>query len=342
MDRSPIYDSVFKTMAEKMPKLLVPLVNEAFGTAYPEDAPVTRMGEEHAGRRKKIVDAAFCIGGRTFHIECQSSWDPHMAMRMDEYDREIAHEEADARGEDRRLVLPASCVVFLRNATSMPDSISIEVEEFGGAVSEHRSQAIWAKRMSADGMFEKHLLILLPFWLMRYEGRFDAIVQDSALEEDLLAECRNIQERLAEAVAGDAFLQARKRLSGAAEGGSIFWKRMTELIIEVSDHLLRDYVPLQREVREAMGGKILKFADERHAEEMREVEERCARAEERSARAEERYAEAEERHTEEMREANARIARGLSQYGIDQSIIDQVLSFGKKDGSDDGPSAQQA
>ena len=91
-----------------------------------------------------------------------------------------------------------------------------------------------------------------------------------------------------------------------------------------------------------MGGKILKFADERyaeaeerHAEEMREAEERCARAEE-------RYAEAEERHAEEMREANARIARELSRHGVDQSIIDQVLSFGKKDGSDDGPSAQQA
>ena len=119
-----------------------------------------------------------------------------------------------------------------------------------------------------------------------------------------------------------------------------------------------------------MGGKILKFADERyaeaaerHAEEMREAEERCARAEERyaeaeersaraekryaeakerSARAEERYAEAEERHAEEMREANARIARELSRHGVDQSIIDQVLSFGRKDGSDDGPSAQQA
>ena len=117
---------------------------------------------------------------------------------------------------------------------------------------------------------------------------------------------------------------------------------MTELIIEVSDHLLRDYVPLQGEVREAMGGKILKFADERyaeaaerHAEEMREAEERCARAEE-------RYAEAEERHAEEMREANARIARELSRHGVDQSIIDQVLSFGRKDGSDGGPSAQQA
>ena len=167
MDRSPIYDSVFKTMAEKMPELLVPLVNEAFGTAYPEDAPMTRLGEEHAGKRKRIVDAAFRIEGRTFHIECQSSWVPHMAMRMDEYDHEIAHEEAEARGEDRLLVLPASCVVFLRDARSTPDFISVEAMEFDGTIFEHRSRAIWAKQLSADEMFAKHLLILLPFWLMR-------------------------------------------------------------------------------------------------------------------------------------------------------------------------------
>ena len=359
MDRSPIYDSVFKTMAEKMPELLVPLVNEAFGTAYPEDAPVTRLGEEHAGKRKRIVDAAFRLEGRAFHIECQSSWDPHMAMRMDEYDHEIAHEEAEARGEDRLLVLPASCVVFLRDARSMPDFISVEAMEFDGTIFEHRSRAIWAKQLSADEMFAKHLLILLPFWLMRYEGRFAAIARDSALEEELLAECRDIQERLAEAAADN--VPARKHPSGAAEGGSIFWKRMTELIIEVSDHLLRDYVPLQGEVREAMGGKILKFADERyaeaaerHAEEMREAEERCARAEEqyaraeeryaeaeeRSARAEERYAEAEERHAEEMRRESERIAKGLAAHGVDQSIIDEIFGADWKDESGEGSSEQ--
>lgn len=335
MDRSPIYDSAFKTMAEKMPELLVPLVNEAFGTAYPEDAPVTRMGEEHAGKRKKIVDAAFCIGGRTFHIECQSSWDPHMAMRMDEYDREIAHEEADARGEDRWLVLPASCVVFLRDAKTTPDFISIEIEGFGGAVSEHRSRAIWAKQMSADEMFEKHLLILLPFWLMRYEGRFDAIVQDSALEEDLLAECRKIQGRLAEAVEEDAFRAARKRLAGTAGNSTIFWKRMTELIIEVSDHLLRDYGPLQGEVREAMGGKILKFQDELHAEEMRELEERFAEREQRV-----REESLKQGIKQGIEQANRRYARELSAYGVEQSIIDKVFGLGQKDEDSEKPSAQ--
>jgi hypothetical protein len=31
MDSSNIYDSVFKTMVHKTPKLLVPLINEVFG-----------------------------------------------------------------------------------------------------------------------------------------------------------------------------------------------------------------------------------------------------------------------------------------------------------------------
>ena len=89
-----------------------------------------------------------------------------------------------------------------------------------------------------------------------------------------------------------------------------------------------------------MGGKILKFADERyaeaverHAEEMREAEERCARAEE-------RYAEAEERHAEEMRRESERIAKGLAAHGVDQSIIDEIFGADWKDESGEGSSEQ--
>lgn len=121
MSRDSIYDSVFKTMTQKMPHLLVPLVNYVFGTEFPEDVEVVCMGEEYEGKvKKRIADSVFRIEGRIFHIECQSQWDPNMAMRMDRYDREIAHEEAEARRECHRLKLPESCVIFLRNARSMP------------------------------------------------------------------------------------------------------------------------------------------------------------------------------------------------------------------------------
>lgn len=76
MSRDSIYDSVFKTMTQKMPHLLVPLVNYVFGTEFPEDVEVVCMGEEYEGKvKKRIADSVFRIEGRIFHIECQSQWD---------------------------------------------------------------------------------------------------------------------------------------------------------------------------------------------------------------------------------------------------------------------------
>lgn len=32
-----IFDDVFRTMVEKIPRLVIPLINEVFHTSYPED-----------------------------------------------------------------------------------------------------------------------------------------------------------------------------------------------------------------------------------------------------------------------------------------------------------------
>ena len=39
MENSTIFDDVFQTIKEKMPELVIPLINEAFGTTYALDAP---------------------------------------------------------------------------------------------------------------------------------------------------------------------------------------------------------------------------------------------------------------------------------------------------------------
>jgi hypothetical protein len=179
------------------------------------------------------------------------------------------------------------------------------------------------KQIDLEEMLEHRLFILLPFWFMRYEGSFEAAARDSALAEQLLAECRTLQMRFAEALHANASEQS---LAEGAEGSSTFQRRMTELIIKVSDHLLQGYEPLQREVREAMGVKILKFADERYAE-----REQKAR-EESHKQGLEQGAELERR----------RLADSLRSRGFDESTIDEVLSFGRKDDGGEGPAVQQA
>ena len=38
-----IFDDVFRTIVEKMPRLVIPLINEVFGTDYSVDEKVTLM-----------------------------------------------------------------------------------------------------------------------------------------------------------------------------------------------------------------------------------------------------------------------------------------------------------
>ena len=67
-----IFDDVFRTMIEKMPELVIPLINEAFGTTYALDAPILRgENEHHTANGKVITDSYLIIGLRKYHLECQ-------------------------------------------------------------------------------------------------------------------------------------------------------------------------------------------------------------------------------------------------------------------------------
>ena len=55
---------------QKMPELIVPVLNEIFGTNYPY----------------------FRIGKKGYHFECQSTGDSKMVIRMVEYDFAISIE----------------------------------------------------------------------------------------------------------------------------------------------------------------------------------------------------------------------------------------------------------
>lgn len=53
------FDRTFRTMAEKMPELLIPLINEVFGTDYPLDEEVVQLRNEHAVVKEKGIYKVF-------------------------------------------------------------------------------------------------------------------------------------------------------------------------------------------------------------------------------------------------------------------------------------------
>lgn len=101
MPDNTIFDDVFRTMLEKMPYLAVPLINEVFHTSYPEDVEIVQLRNEYMEENGKIItDSCLAIGGKRYHIECQSLDDTTMAIRMIEYDFAIALQYARKRDAD--------------------------------------------------------------------------------------------------------------------------------------------------------------------------------------------------------------------------------------------------
>ena len=122
-EHSTIFDDVFRTIAQKMPQLLIPLINEVFHTSYSEEEPFEQLRNEHYEKFGTVVtDSIIRIGSHIYHLECQSTKDETMVIRMFEYDISIALEHASfAKHVVWEIEFPQSCVLYIRNHRSLPD-----------------------------------------------------------------------------------------------------------------------------------------------------------------------------------------------------------------------------
>lgn len=248
MGSSNIYGSVFKAMVHKTPKLLIPFINEVFGRRYEIDAPIVQFNEEHEGPLgTRISDSVFRIEDMVYHLECQSTHDASMVVRVIEYDFSIALQEALEQGAPYRMKFPSSCVLLLRHASKTPDYLEMEMPDSESF--RHHTKIYKTQLVSEEEIFRRRLLILLPFYLMRYEKELSGLDAESDAAAALIRECREIRMRLADLT--------------LLQGDELLYRQITELIIRASDHLLAANEPLNRKVRPAMGGEVLELMDDK-------------------------------------------------------------------------------
>ena len=248
MDSSNIYGSVFKAMVHKTPKLLIPFINEVFGRRYEIDAPIVQFNEEHEGPLgTRISDSVFRIEDMVYHLECQSTHDASMVVRVVECDFSIALQEALEQGAPYRMKFPSSCVLLLRHASKTPDYLEMEMPDSESF--RHHTKIYKTQLVSEEEIFRRRLLILLPFYLMRYEKELSGLDAESDAAAALIRECREIRMRLADLT--------------LLQGDELLYRQITELIIRASDHLLAANEPLNRKVRPAMGGEVLELMDDK-------------------------------------------------------------------------------
>lgn len=250
MNNNTIFDDVFRTMVEKMTYLLVPLINEVFHTSYPEDVKIVHLRNEHQLEDGELItDARLLIGDKVYHIECQSTDDATMAIRMFEYDLAIALESRRRVGRRFFVEFPRSCVIYLRTTKNTPDVEEVELKLPDGQVCVYRVPTVKVERYTKDSIFEKNLLMLLPFYVMRYEESAHTIGENTEKLQELLSEYEDIRVNL------------EKELSMA--GRSELYTDLNRLIVRISDYIFRKEEKIRKGVDEVMGGKVLQLESER-------------------------------------------------------------------------------
>lgn len=247
-----IFDDVFRTIVERMPQLLIPLINEVFHTDYSEDEEIIPIHNEHQTKSGEIItDSCLLIRGHMYHIECQSTPDNIMAIRMIEYDFAIALENVVQKDGIYEMEFPRSCTLYLRHTKNTPDELQIRVH-FGNVVAEdgsdtimYRTPIIKVQAYTKDEIFQKKLLLFLPFYIMRYENSFKEIRESSERMEGFLAEYEEIRCEL--------------ERECSKEKQSTLYANLIELIIRISDYMLKSEELLRERIGGIMGGKVLKL-----------------------------------------------------------------------------------
>ena len=247
-----IYDDIFRTLCEKNPHLLIPLINEVFHQNYKMTDQIELMSGEHHVMKdnqesldQRITDSTIHIGDKIYHLECQSNPDGSMILRMVEYDFHIALENAMPTKFGYEMKFPESAVLYLRHTKNTPDEIQMKITFPQNVSVTYRVPVIKVQQYSGEDILEKGLSFLIPYCILKYEQ----IKQGESLKE-ISTEYRKLHQGMIKA--RDAGILNEYDISNIID----FTTRLTE-------HLFKENLEAKREVNAVMGGEVLEtYADQ--------------------------------------------------------------------------------
>lgn len=255
MADNTIFDDVFRTMLEKMPELVIPLINEVFGKNYPADIPIVQMRNEHQTQSGEIItDSRLLIADKIYHIECQSTSDSKMVLRMIEYDFAIGLEDAKMENGIYRMYFPHSCVIYLRGK-GRKDNLTLEIIMPDGQTLKYSLPAVYVEKYTRDTIFQKKLFLLLPFYIMRYEKSKKKLEQNSKQLQELLDEYSAIEKKLEENLLN--------------QGKETQYRYLIEVIIRIADYIFADFENAKKGFGKVMGGKVLELKTDKLIKEIK-------------------------------------------------------------------------
>ena len=258
-DMANVYDGAFRTILNDCRKLIIPVINEIFGEAYTGDEEIRFFPNEHfldqqdEADKERITDTNFTVFGKIpkkYHVECESSLpDGRITIRLFEYDAQIALDEGEVTEETLTVTFPNTAVLYLRTYQKTPDKMKYVIVTPGGTV-KYDIPIMKVQKYSLDDIFDKHLLMLIPFYIFSHENSFPEYNSNEQKLEKLKAEYQVILERL----------------DGLEQQGVIgaFDKRtIIELSGDVIKEIAQKYENVQKGVGDMMSGALIETSARR-------------------------------------------------------------------------------
>ena len=154
---------------------------------------------------------------------------------------QLRNEHHQENGE----IITDSCLLYLRSGKNTPDFLKVEVVFPDGKIQVYRIPTVKLDEYTKDKIFEKNLLMFLPFYIMRYEKEIHRINQDPEKLQSLLDEYEDIR----------VMLEKELTETGRAE----LYTNLNKLITKISDYICRDEEVVRERLGETMGGKVLEL-----------------------------------------------------------------------------------
>ncbi len=257
-----VYDNVFKTMSIRVPKWNIPMVNEFFGTHYSMEDDVEYLYNVETSVfnsfriKDRLPDSKFKVGDRRYHLECESNPNGDIAIRLFEYDWMDAVNFVEREEAGSYVVrVQNSALLYLRSTENTPEQFTYKLVLPGGEEAVYQVPIIRNPDYSLKEIFEKQLYMMLPYYILKYEGKTEDGIENEKEEAEA-------EDRMKELLGGD--LKAIEK----------------ELNRQVREHIIREYdkvlllqlmwdvskqafvkcKAMKGRVDEFMGGQVLEYA----------------------------------------------------------------------------------
>lgn len=250
------YDDVGRTMMIDAKQMLIPVINELYGTAFTGQEHIELLQNENffeddeGDENRRVTDSFIKIvdegNARFFQIELQSSEDGTILIRIFEYGSLIARRLSVLEGDTLTVTYPDSAIMALRSTQKTPDKMKIVIRVPGGKEVSYDVPVLKVQNYDIDEIFKKKLYFLIPFYIFRFEKELSN-AQDN--DEKLFALKQH-------------YIDIMSRLEESCRSGMIseYEKlQLKNLSMEVIEAIALKYDRVQKGLGEIMGGKVLDY-----------------------------------------------------------------------------------